>query len=792
MGEALEKIQLMRAAQLPKEMVFERARTWLSSRSRDASAPRDETDWVGLSETAFWIGRLRIETPLCESVQEAEIVAALQALPLNDAADLVFGLAIGLPDKFMPLYARCRPQLLNRIRSELDVLRIEENVSEAVLHFLVFTDLPACLDAARNIEDPWQSGDRGSNGAVDCTPEQEFDPLDSSPQQSHDGTKIDTRGTKGNTFNYEAVRRISVSARLLPDKPTVGTRGYGHLAGGDSLPFDPTEKRALSLEKLPSRWLTWINATFRALGNFPNRPADWQEFANQIVDLRRRLLSLGESLLKALDGYYQKKRTRLFGKHLKKALWQECQYRLREPVLFPQCAVDPWGLVQESSAGAIERTQRTNQGVLLESRLSIEEYSTLQQALQRFTSAFSNFLSQGFVSLQTIPLYRVGDPAERDELAQEILGSGTHRLSFINLSNALEHLSLFQQEFRHRVGHLLSQADLKELERTEQDIMVDLWAAWYLFVFEPRKQSRRFSSIASAMIEKKREAVAERIRRRLEEMSSSDIGIRLRDDNVMWEQKSALWIVMDGVSALEPYEALESLVSAVREELLEVSRAEMRREAIDVIWKNIVIVPIVRGRTLFGKGWPISTSVLLYAETLGWWNFVERPLGEDALQTLGVNSWESPRLQELATFIQAYADISVVSGHLLDLKRVGTVDDESVVQVNRHLSSVARHVIEKTENLLEAISRFVSFHESMTEEEIEQRIWLCKATLEIGKAGSILAADLGSIVDSEITTERIWQFASSIYSVQPHVDLFTVCWATDIVLHLPGQLNPDA
>jgi hypothetical protein len=265
--EGRQRLEALKARQTDKKQAFVRAETWLSRQTQKLEAPVSNLDWSGMAETLFWIGHLRIDWPLTDWLSDIRLDNAVDALPINILADFVLGLSYGYKEGFSSWLETNRSKLISRFRRETQTLALEDDGQQLTAHFII------------DIEQ--------SNG-------------------SQSESKQEVQASE-NRFHEEAIQRIGLLRKLLPDREIYACQGYGHrLWTVDILPFDDTTK-AIPRSNLPLQWLLSINSIFRGVAEQHFRPETWQEYAHFIFTLRQTVLRLLQQIESGIEFYFRKK-----------------------------------------------------------------------------------------------------------------------------------------------------------------------------------------------------------------------------------------------------------------------------------------------------------------------------------------------------------------------------------------------------------------------------------------------------------------------------------------------------
>ena len=341
------QIESFRSRQTDKTQVFERAKTWLSNRTQRPEIPQYDAGWSGITETIFWLGHFSISWPLSEWLPDAELERPIEELPLEILADLVLGLHYGYGDLFTTWLESSRSKLINRFREETLTVNLQDDENKVNAHFIIDFE---------QLNDP-KFGDQNTQAS-------------------------------GNYPHDEAIRRIKLLRKLLPDLEAYACQGYGHRLWNEELPFDDTQKTGIPKSQLPPIWLTSINSTFRGLAEQPYRPKTWEEYAKSIFELRENVLSAMKQLESGLKAYFRKQKPdQLFGKLINAEEWNQYHQMLLKSPLVPYCALDEWGFIDEFDQHPIE------EDVVIRG-LTLQKDKPFLTSFREYTQNLLNFFGQ--------------------------------------------------------------------------------------------------------------------------------------------------------------------------------------------------------------------------------------------------------------------------------------------------------------------------------------------------------------------------------------------------------------
>jgi hypothetical protein len=714
-------IQDLCRQQEPKETAFLQAKKWISESDKPPSPLTHLTDWDGLAEVVYWIGQLHADSPVPSWIAEGCLRGALDELPLSHLGNLVLGLSYGWGDWFQTWLEGNRAQLLTRFCQETRTVAIEDDGQTIRAHFIVDLEHPVS--------------------------ERPVGPILSDPQSSR--------------FHNEALWRVDLLRKIIQDRQQYGCQGYGHRLGALHIPVDDTEKTGIPLYRLPPAWGVTINALFRKLGAYAFRPSTWQEYAVAVLELRRLALDNLTQLAGALAVYFRKQKSvGLLGTYIDLDKWIQRGLAIGNPPLLPQCAVDEWGFMDE---GNPQRPEEAEMGALtpgatglpadrdlvgrVEVAFNLWPYRDYLATLREYTTSLSWFHDQAVHILTLNPLLREVKPAARQIVRQKASEQGikvdNDWRSTENFARAVKALPRFQEEFRRHFAHLFAESVLSQIEERERYTLPRVWSLWYQFAFNPTPvwadpENEAFSRF---------EGIRIRMRRRMEVLfqrlaKKQGIQARILSEDTPWEEHPALWVVFDIPDPINVYKALESTLKAVREALGPLGASELKRHVLGFYWPKVVLLSLIRGRSLSQVAWSISTIVLLNRESLtgdDWWNFVPREIPQDTWSRLGLRQWEHPGLDLVNQFQGTVTALSLLIARICDFTRLPELDEQGRGVLESYVESQRDTISKAFQQVLDRMRQLADQFNSLPAEEQQRRpSLLAAARTLVGMRDNIL------------------------------------------------------
>lgn len=625
-------IRELRAKQTNKSTVFVLAATWLAGQHVVTDFPSEDQDWAGLAKVSFWVGRLRVASPLMNAVSP-ELLAAAMTLPLELLADVINGVWQLGPGPAVDVFLSAHQILVDRFQRETATFRFEDDGSVIKAHFLV----------------PQSSKDHLDNPAAE----------EESKDRLHD----------------EAMRRVNLLCRLFPGRDTYSSQGYGHKIPGFELRHNATHKHIARVNLL-ARELVGINVIFGNLGDMPRRLDTWEQYARALADIRRLVLETMEALRDELRVYFRKRGAAdaLGGDALDKR-WKLCRLALGLIPLLPKCAVDPWGFSSERSR-ADEKDDATGASSIRKRGLVARRYERFLKSVSDYRTHIETFLQNGQRLLLLNPWLGRGaarTPAQKAiarRLAAETgAKQNSPRLSCYCLSQAAGTLPHFQAEFGNLLDHRLAKGEAVALRTREDVVLPDLLRLWEAFAFHPTKfssdASREFAEACKARVKKSEEYVLQEIQK----AKLSNVDVEPIHNATTWNSGAATWFRMETKEPGAAETALEPMVDAVRRGVRRAGFSDFEWSSPTLAWHTIVIVQSVGGSLLDAAAWVISLQVHVMSDepvTLQTWHRITHPISAADLAAAGLHVASSPEINAARRVLGAVLLTTLSLARILD------------------------------------------------------------------------------------------------------------------------------
>ncbi|NMO22034.1 hypothetical protein HPC49_35590 [Pyxidicoccus fallax] len=663
----------LQARQSDPTEIFAAASRWLRNVTWQLKAPASAEGWIDTAEVVFRAAWYKLPLPGLGELLEA-YASALNELPLETAVDVAYACSFHVDAQVSDRLESLRPRLLERIRRELRIVRLDDDGQRIKAHFVII---------------PREFG------------------LSTAPELNDQ-----------NLFHAIAIRCANLLRGVFPVRSVYATQGYGHRFSMLPVDFDETVKN-IEAGYLPPEWAARINNMFLNLASYSDRPATWEAHAREVLAIRQELVRLLQMIRVALEEYFQ-------GRDAKPLVragrpdWEDYEGSRRRIALrtqlLPQAAVDEWGFSSEGNDQAAPTVSygRDHQVALLRHK----PYVSL---LRDYERSLSNFLKQALDALLLQPLLIRGNAAQT-EVARTVLQKRDRQkldtnLPMSNLSDALAKLPALRREFRARLARFLDEGELAVLETREEETLHAVRALWLMFTTAPaRGDVRQPLRLAQSRVEKALELIRGDLLVGFKALAEQQATARILAVGASWNQGPALWLVLDMDSPLTLHPAREALLRILHSALARDKIGLPLLHVVRTTWQHIVIIPTFRGRAIASSAWAFSALTLICnrPEELGWWNQALHPVPEETWDGLGIERWTHSRISWAEDFQAALGQFGLMLdefAHVVDSLadvEVDTLGREVLTEFARVEQERMREVVERVVETLTRMFRFLT------------------------------------------------------------------------------------
>lgn len=745
--EFRQRVLSYRARQTSKSYVFKRAKEWLSSRTACPAIPQCNEDWSGMAEVSFWVGYFGVPWSFSERIPCLELEKSIEYLPLEILADLILGLSHGYGKDFATWRMSNHSRIINRFREETLTVDLQYEENKVNAHFLI-----------------------------------EFEKL-TNPKFNDDSIE-----KPKNYLHDEAMRRIKLLRRILPERDIYACQGYGHRIWSNEILFDDTYK-VIPKSSLPSRWLTSINSTFRGLAVQPYRPHNWHEYAKIIFELREQTLDAVKELENGLKIYFQKQKPdKLFGKLIDVDRWNSYQQLLSKWPLVPLCAVDEWGFVDELDESPFDDPSKGKSGVMR--GLALQKHKPFLTCFVKYKQHLRNFLKQSVDVMLLNPIHGKsgGNELGKRKFEQKMIENRANpefTRSETDLSELFKTLPIFQRKFRQNFGQFFEISNLDDLEKQELTTFHSLWCIWYFFSVNPNLTTRNPKKEFIKKIDRKTNNIKRMIEESLLCSSSENLHISVASYNLFWKDKTALWISLDGKNGIDVYNSVEKTIHEISRFINCLTDKKLVKRIFDVKWPLIIIVPKIQGKCLTAKAWKINSNTLLSGideGNLSWWNFEsQHSIQRKALTNLNIEVWNISQLEIATKFAQSIVKLSFQLASIKDSERLSELDDQGINQIKTYAQKLMDDISISIQNIYESAEEMIKIFGDISPSDYYNHSNMIESVRALIEVGKYIIPVPNSQGETTLEAKTVLEWANKLDDWRNYAMIAYLFWASDVI-----------
>lgn len=721
-----------RGRQSDKNEVFDFARKWLDSFLLPDSAPDSITQFSAAGETLFWQGHLdQKNANVVTWLNDETITDAWSAMPLHLFARFATAVFKFDPELYTGWVTQHRKEIEQRIRSDATIIALVEEDDCLVAHFVI--------DIERKASD-----------------------LHRSKQEAN--------------VNDLAVQRVEVVSACLPGYAQYGAAGYGHqMSLFESLGDDSTKRMPLESIKMP--WLPEFNALSRGAVEYEFRADSWDDYFSKVQELREKVVGSFSNLQHVLANQGDVKL-------LDSTAWDECNKGLSGEFLLPKPAVDEWGFVAESNASQPDEGLRQRYS-------AISTLDPFNKAFNEYMRTLGNFFSQALQALVLVPpLKTAANEKARRAIIDQGKKEGVHensiRLSVQNGMDgciALRQLQEIEQTLRLD-SHLRFDEEFAENELHE---FVKAMRDWMLFCYPEHVLGKRKRTSAARRSKELRDclsATSNRISQELKKLKKDGIDACVLSESVKWNEESCLWIAFDAEHPLTSLVAVEALWKSLIEAFKPDRHKIVQIKAIDWLWKKIVLVPLVKGRSLLKQALPHMNGVInplsddLESQL---WRTIPDDIPDAAWDELGLAAWEPQESWEVfERFTAAYSVVFHHVDHIADISRCEIDLDATGEKVlETYFANEQRRASPLLQETFDSLTEVLTVINGLKSEELSSRQNLADCGAIICDLQDAMVPKKGHDITSTLTLDEVVEWRNRLKDALGAVGTARYLWIAD-------------
>ncbi len=409
-------------------------------------------------------------------------------------------------------------------------------------------------------------------------------------------------------------------------------------------------------------------------------------------------------------------------------------------------------------------------------------------SIKEFTSSLSNFYQQAsnVIVLNAI-LGKAKSAEEIAKIRRVAIEKGIEpdlaRLATYNFAGAMKKLPLFQKEFRKLFSPFFEKDTVSFLEKRESETITKSWSLWYQFAMHPGRHFQDPKGEAFQKLKNVLEQIHKDIRKHFRKLKSAIMNISILHENATWEDSPGLWITFDVANPIDLYESFESIINALKSAIGVVEYNSLKYYALEFWWPTIVIIPLIRGKSLNKTAWKLNALVLsngTFSED-NWWNYMPHPIPSDSWDMLGLSSWEHPRLDMVNRFHSSMAFFSVFIAHLNDFNRLPELDEKGTNLLQTYVLSLSNKISEALQLFFDSVTEMLNYFNNLEKSEREKRPYLLEAIKMLKNVHDKVTngKEFHGKIKIELSETKEW--IPHLKSALGQVENVRLLWITDIL-----------
>lgn len=617
--------------QSEKDEVFTFATPWLQLFGLPTNVVDSANQFIAMGEVLYWLGHLQITNEEVTSwLDEGVISEAFTALPIHMFSRFATGVQQSHQNIYIDWLRKNRTEVESVLRNRTSIFALIEEDDCLVAHYVI--------DIDRNA---------------------------SALQLSEEEVSI----------NDLSVQRVEVVSACLPGFARYGAAGYGHrMSFFDGVNDDSTKR--MPIENIPMPWLPQFNSLARGVAEYRLRPDSWDDFFTQVRELREKVIAAFRELRTAISKVHKNQSTPL----LDTEAWDECKKIVNGDFFLPKTAVDEWGFVTESQSQMSSEPKAKKFS-------AISTLDPFKKSVSEYTRTIANFMNQSLQALVLIPSLRSATTdSNREAVIEKGKSLGVTESSIrLSVVNGMDACSAVKQ--MHRVERSLLQCNRSGVDEpfrvAELQEFITTMRSWSLFCYReqvipkppmhPKGKKRKKTPLKKIAFRDSLKPTRNRVKDALNKLKTDGIIGKIVSEEILWDEESTLWITFDTSDPLESLVAIEKIWFALIEAFRPDREKIVRIKVINWFWKKIVLIPLVKGRSLEQQAFSQMDAVsypLNEEPELQPWRFIPEPIPDKAWNELGLLDWERQKSwDKFDEFATAYGLLFHHVDHMTDLSR---------------------------------------------------------------------------------------------------------------------------
>jgi hypothetical protein len=166
---------------------------------------------------------------------------------------------------------------------------------------------------------------------------------------------------------------------------------------------------------------------------------------------------------------------------------------------------------------------------------------------------------------------------------------------------------------------------------------------------------------------------------------------------------------------------------------------------------------------------------------LNWWNFVLHSISRDDMTKMGLETWNLPRLADATTLLTSTVELSLLAGHIRDIKSLPDLDDYGKGLLQEYLQGLADRISNILLILGSVIEKIVATFNKIAPTEYAHRPNLIAAVQALQELGRHIVPPAYAQGEAEMSLEQLVEWADQLEKASDDAFLLYLLWASDIL-----------
>lgn len=232
-------------------------------------------------------------------------------------------------------------------------------------------------------------------------------------------------------------------------------------------------------------------------------------------------------------------------------------------------------------------------------------------------------------------------------------------------------------------------------------------------------------------------------------------------------------------------------MEALREAVSRIANMELRDYLLNFHWPQIIVLPLMRGKSIAGIAWHWHTVTVIKDVPLTWWQVIPVPVPLTVLELLKVSVWQDEQLQLAQSFLNHISDLSIYAAHVRDLTRVPYLDHEGTEQLRAYAQFLGERITDIFQEVVDSYTNLLNQFTQLTPNEQMNRPNLSVSVQLLAELKDDLlpTSDYGDGAVMNFSAMASW--ADRLIATRERAGLVYLFWITDVVDLLTNSTTGD-